>query len=107
MDSGFFDQKIFKLCEKLNVGHVYGGKLYKDIKSSAQCSEDKYWRNFESSGKKDIWPYIEFGSKRGNLKKFRRASYWRLLSGGNQLYLPGYRPDTVIITNLGQGQPTN
>jgi hypothetical protein len=33
MDSWFFDQKIFKLCEKLDVGYVCGGKIYKDIKS--------------------------------------------------------------------------
>lgn len=105
MDSGFFDQKIFKLCEKLNVGYVCGGKMYKDIKCFVQSSDDKCWHNFESSGKKDIWQYIEFGSKRGNWKKFRRAFYCRLLNNGNQLYLPGCRPDTVIITNLGQGQP--
>jgi hypothetical protein len=68
MDSGFFDQKIFRLCEKLYVGYVCGGKIYKDIKSFAQGSEDRCWHNFESAGKKDIWQYIEFGSKRGNWK---------------------------------------
>jgi hypothetical protein len=31
MDSGFFDQKIFMLCETLQVGYVCGGKMYKDI----------------------------------------------------------------------------
>jgi hypothetical protein len=105
MDSGFFDQKIFRLCENLNVGYVCGGKLYKDIKSFAQYHDDTYWHNFESTGKKDIWQYIEFGSRRGNWKKFRRAFYCRLLNDGRQLYLPGCRPDTVIITNIGQGQP--
>ena len=104
MDSGFFDQKIFKLCEKLNVGYVCGGKIYKDIKFFVQGSDDTCWHNFESAGKKDIWQYIEFGSRRGNWKKFRRAFYCRLLNDGKQLYLPGSRPDTVIITNLGQGQ---
>jgi hypothetical protein len=54
MDSGVFDQKIFKLCEKLNVGYVCGGKIYKDIKSFIQISDDKCWHNFESSGKEDI-----------------------------------------------------
>ena len=28
MDSGFFDQKIFNLCEALHVGYVCGGKMY-------------------------------------------------------------------------------
>ncbi|PIE67821.1 MAG: hypothetical protein CSA23_02145, partial [Deltaproteobacteria bacterium] len=48
MDSGFFDQKIFELCETLHVGYVCSGKMYKD--------------------------------------------------------LPGFRPDTIIVTNIGQGQ---
>jgi hypothetical protein len=105
MDSGFFDQKIFRLCEKLDVGYLCGGKIYKDIKSFVQGSDDTCWHNFESAGKKNIWQYLEFGSRRGNWKKFRRAFYCRLLNDGKQLYLPGCRPDTVIITNLGQGQP--
>ena len=31
MDSGFFDQKIFNLCEALHVGYVCGGKMYENI----------------------------------------------------------------------------
>jgi hypothetical protein len=101
LDSGFFDQKIFEVCEELHVGYICGGKFYKDIielGNSATC-----WQNFASSKKKDIWEYTEFGSKRGSWKKFRRALYCRLLNKDKQLYLPGTRPDTVIITNLGLG----
>jgi hypothetical protein len=105
MDSGFFDQKIFGLCEKLNIGYICGGKLYKDVKAMVEASADRNWSRFENSGKKDIWEYMEFGSRRGNWKKFRRAFYCRLINNGPQLVLPGCRPDTVIITNLGQGQP--
>jgi len=105
MDSGFFDQKIFDLCEKLDIGYICGGKLYKDIKAMVEASADRSWRRFENSRKEDIWEYMEFGSKRGNWKKFRRAFYCRLINNGQQLILPGCRPDTVIITNLGQGQP--
>jgi hypothetical protein len=103
MDSGFFDQKIFKLCEKLRVGYVCGGKLYKDIKALAGTSKDDAWTQY-CSGKKDYWQYMEFGSKRGSWDRFRRAIYCRLINNGDQLYLPGCRPDTVIITNIGQGQ---
>jgi hypothetical protein len=39
MESGFFDQKIFKACEKLKIGYVCGGKVYKDIKALAALSE--------------------------------------------------------------------
>jgi hypothetical protein len=104
MDSGFFDQKIFQLCESLEIGYVCGGKMYKDIKEMAGRADNSHWSRFCSS-KKDAWEYIEFGSKRGNWKRFRRAIYCRLINNGNQLYLPGCRPDTLIVTNLGQGQP--
>jgi hypothetical protein len=103
MDSGFFDQKIFKICEELNIGYVCGGKLYKDIKELALRSNHKNWARY-CSGKKDYWEYIEFGSRRGNWRQFRRTIYCRLINDGDQLYLPGSRPDTVIITNIGQGQ---
>jgi hypothetical protein len=103
IDSGFFDQKIFSLCESLDIGYVCGGKMYNDIKQLASRTENHLWCDF-SSHKKDTWQYIEFGTKRGNWKKFRRAFYCRLINQGAQLYLPGCRPDTVIVTNIGQGQ---
>jgi hypothetical protein len=103
MDSGFFDQKIFKLCEELKIGYVCGGKMYKDIKAVACEAANKMWNRY-CSGKNNCWEYIEFGTKRGNWNRFRRAIYCRLVNNGDQLYLPGCRPDTVIITNIGQGQ---
>jgi hypothetical protein len=104
MDSGFFDQKIFKLCEKLKIGYVCGGKLYQDIKALAKGVSDEKWTRY-CSGKKDYWEYIEFGSQRKTWDRFRRAIYCRLVNNGGQLYLPGCRPGTIIITNIGQGQP--
>jgi len=103
MDSGFFDQKIFAICEKLGVGYICGGKMYKDIKQVAEKTDNKSWRSFHSPEKKDRWDFIEFGSKRKTWKKFRRAIYCRLANIGKQLQLPEMRPDTVIITNLGMG----
>jgi len=104
MDSGFFDQKIFNLCEALHVGYVCGGKMYKDIKQMAATWDDSQWKRFES-GKKEAWQYAEFGCRQGNWKTFRRAIFCRLMHNDrNQLYLPGFRPDTIIITNIGQGQ---
>jgi hypothetical protein len=104
MDSGFFDQKIFKLCEKLQIGYICGGKMYGDIKKMAASWEPTGWKRFESK-KKDAWQYVEFGCRRGNWDRFRRAIFCRLTHDGRQqLYLPGFRPDTVIVTNIGQGQ---
>ncbi|MCP4628050.1 MAG: IS1380 family transposase [bacterium] len=103
MDSGFFDQKIFKVCEKLKIGYVCGGKLYKDVKAVAIGSADETWTRY-CSGRKDYWEYIEFGSKRKTWDRFRRSIYCRLINNKDQFYLPGCRPDTVIFTNIGQGQ---
>ena len=106
MDSGFFDQKIFEVCEELGVGYVCGGKMYKDVKemAMAMAMDEKNYRRLESGdGNKEIWEYAEFGTRRGNWKKFRRAFYCRLINEGGQYLLPCSRPDTVIVTNLGQG----
>ena len=103
MDSGFFDQKIFTLCETLHIGYVGGGRMYKDIRQVAEGGGATGWSRFESA-RKAAWQYVEFGCRRGTWKRFRRAFYCRLLHEGDQLYLPGLRPDTVIVTNLGQGQ---
>jgi hypothetical protein len=104
MDSGFFDQKIFNLCEALHVGYVCGGKMYENIKQVAANWDDNQWKRFEST-KKESWQYAEFGCRQGNWKRFRRAIYCRLMhDDGNQYFLPGCRPDTIIVTNIGQGQ---
>jgi hypothetical protein len=104
MDSGFFDQKIFAICEMLHIGYVCGGKMYKDIKKMAANWDETQWQRFES-GKKKSWQYAEFGCRQGNWKQFRRAIICRLMhDDSKQLYLPGFRPDTIIVTNIGQGQ---
>ncbi len=101
IDSGFFDQKIFKVCEELGVGYICGGKMYKDVVEFAEGTTD--WNCFSTPGKEDTWKYAEFGSKRDSWNMFRRALYCRLINDGPQLRLPGTRPDTIIITNLGLG----
>ncbi len=103
MDSGFFDQKIFNLCEALQVSYLCGGKMYENIKQVAANWDEDRWERFAST-KKQSWQYAEFACRQGNWKRFRRAIYCRLMHDDhNQLYLPGCRPDTVIITNIGQG----
>jgi len=88
----------------LHVGYVCGGKMYQDIKQMADSWDKKKWQRFES-GKEKAWQYIEFGCRQGNWKMFRRAIFCRLVhDDSKQLYLPGFRPDTIIITNIGQGQ---
>jgi len=104
MDSGFFDQKIFRICEKLGVGYICGGKTYKDIKELVGAVPAAHWTPFSSKDGKEIWEYFEFGDQRGTWDTCRRALYCRLKQNGTQLYIPGFRPDTVIYTNIGMGQ---
>jgi hypothetical protein len=104
MDSGFFDQKLFMLCESLNVGYICGGKLYDDITLIAQQTPEDNWQRLCSKGEKELWEYFEFGQKRGNWESFRRSFYCRLMNKGKQLCLAPFRKATVMVTNLGQGQ---
>ncbi len=100
-DSGFFDQKIFALCEMLYIGYFCGGKRYKDIKQLAANWYETQRQWFES-GKQKAWQYAEFGCRQNSWKQFRRAIFCRLMhADSKQLYLPGFRPETIIVTNIG------
>ncbi len=101
MDSGFYDQKLFEICEALHIGYICGGKLYKNVKELAK--ESTTWSNFKSSDKKEIWEYTEFMCKQKEWKLARRTIYSRLIQHDRQLVAPGLGTDSVIITNLGMG----
>ena len=101
MDSGFYDQKLFEICEALHIGYICGGKLYKNVKELAK--ESTTWSNFNSSDKKEIWEYTEFMCKQKEWKLARRTIYSRLIQHDRQLVAPGLGTDSVIITNLGMG----
>ncbi len=78
IDSGFFDQKIFNLCEELRIGYICGGKKYKHIVDVGENSKYgilliliviKIFGNIQSSA-----------VKCNNWNKFRRTIYCRLLN---------------------------
>jgi len=102
MDSGFFDQKIFTLCEKLHVGYICGGKQYKDIKEYISGFETSEWTRYTPRETDEYWEYIEFKDRRESWKTERRSLYCRHRheASGQQL-LEFARRDTVIYTNLG------
>jgi hypothetical protein len=101
MDSGFFDQKLFKVFEELQIGYICGGKLYDDVKNYASQSDERYWGRYEHSDQ--IWRFIELGDRRGNWKQFRRAIFCSPLCEDRQYVFEFQRPDTIIYTNLGMG----
>lgn len=100
-DAGFFDQKIFALCEKLGIGYVCGGKLYGDIKEFVKGFPDAAFRRYDNGHQE--WDFVEFGDRRGSWKRFRRAILCSPYYQDRQRLLQFARPDTIIYTNLGLG----
>ncbi len=101
IDSGFFDQKLFRLSESLQIGYICGGKLYDDIGAFVSNCEKSFWGRYENENQ--LWDYVEFGDRRGNWEMFRRAIFCRPVYEDKQMIFKFARPDTVLYTNLGMG----
>jgi hypothetical protein len=102
MDSGFFDQKLFEVCEHLKIGYICAGKLYEPVKNYAQSAQPGQWGRCEQG--RQVWQYLDFGSRCESWKRFRRAIFCRPLYEDAQMLLSFARPDTVLYTNLGMGK---
>lgn len=100
-DVGFFDQKVFGLCEELGVGYVTSGYLYEEIKMAAHRSVPAAWRRYENADQ--IWDILELGDRRSSWDRFRRVLYTRPHLEGEQRLFRFRRPETTIYTNLGLG----
>jgi len=101
LDSGFFDQKLFKVFESLQIGYICGGKLYNDIGTFVSNCDESLWGRYENENQ--IWDYVEFGDCRGTWKKFRRCIFCRPVYEDKQTLFKFARPDTMIYSNLGMG----
>lgn len=102
MDSGFFDQAVFRTLEDLQVGYVVTGKLYADIKNAVQAVPPAAWHAYHTP--KQVWDYVELQDRRGNWQQARRALFCRPRQDGVQLLLQFARPETILYTNLGVGE---
>ena len=102
LDSGFFDQKLFKVFESLQIGYVCGGKLYDDIGVIVSNCDTSVWGRYENENQ--VWEYVEFGDRRGSWKMFRRCVFCRPVYADKQMLFKFARPDTVIYTNIGMGR---
>ena len=101
LDSGFFDQKLFKVFESLEIGYICGGKLYDDIGAFVSNCDESVWGRYEN--KNHVWDYLDFGDRRGSWKMFRRAIFSRPVYEEQQMLFKFARPETVLYTNLGMG----
>jgi len=99
LDSGFFDEKILRECDKLGIGFICTGKMYRGVKEYVGVQSESQWKIY-SSGNQE-WEYLEFGYRCESWKKFYRAIYTRLSNEGEQRLLDFARPDNVILTNIG------
>jgi len=98
LDSGFFDEKILRALDKLNVGFLCSGKLYQGVKDfMAACKGP--WQIYDNGHQR--WDYKEFGYRCQSWPCFFRALYTRLTHDGPQYLFDFARPDNVIVTNLG------
>lgn len=107
LDSGFSDQKLFATAETLGVGYICGGRFVDDIKTLVKNTPESAYQHHFGKTEEDVWEYQEFGDRRGNWKRFRRAIFWRPLLEEKQFLLPGSRPGTLVYTNLGMGGPVD
>lgn len=102
MDSGFFDQKLFKEFERLEIGYIVAGKFYDDMKTFLSGFLPTEFTKYDNGN--EYWDYVEFGDRRGCWDKFRRVVYCKYVQDRNgQKCLEFARPDSVIYTNLGMG----
>ena len=101
IDSGFFDQDLFRVFESLGVGYICAGRVYEDITSYVGKIHRSFWDRYENEDQ--AWDYVEFGDRRGSWDQFRRAIFCRAVYEDSQMLLPFARPDRVLYTNLGMG----
>lgn len=102
-DSGFLDEKNLHYFNKnLGILFICFGKLYDSLKDYI-CNIPA--RDFSGySNNRQIWHYIEFGSKLKSWEKigFLRTIFTTQLSDENgQMLLEIARPDSVLYTNIG------
>ena len=102
LDSGFFDQKLFRVFEELGVGYICCGKLYEDLTAYVASLLPGAWSRYQKS--ESVWDFVEFGDRRKSWNMFRRAIFCRPLCEDRQYLLEFSRPDTVLYTNLGRGE---
>jgi hypothetical protein len=77
-DSGFFDQKAFKVFEEtLKINYVVTGKFYDDLWDTIKKIPKKSFNRYEGNG---YWKYVELGWQYASWDKMRRAVFTSLVA---------------------------
>ena len=48
-DAGFFDEELIKVCERLSIGFIIGGKLYDDIKEYVETMPEEVFFEYKKA----------------------------------------------------------
>ncbi len=100
-DSGFMSDKNFTRFEKeLKVHYICTGKFYDYITEYIRLNDKNSFASYKNG--KNLWKWIEIGSKLKSWKTFRRTIYTTLTTEKDgQLVMDFGKPDNIIYTNLG------
>ena len=99
-DTGFYDQDLFELCDRLNIAYIVGGKIYRNIAKYIAEIPHEQFQHYQKD--RNLWKYCEFGDRRGSWSSFRRAIYTKPITDDQgQTTFDFARPETIIYTNLG------
>jgi hypothetical protein len=99
IDSGFYDERLFRILDELSVGFVASGKMYEGVKAQADAASPEAWGEYNNG--RQLWKYHEFGYRGNSWKRFWRAIYTRPVYEDGQGLLEFARPESVILTNIG------
>lgn len=103
LDSGFFDEKLFRAFEHLGIGYICNGKLYGDLSAYEQeIDQAGLWEMYRKG--KETWTYFDFEDKRDSWSQYRRALICRHQPDSSQALFDPCRPVSMLYTNLGMGE---
>jgi len=98
-DSGFFDEKILRLCDKLGVACIMTGKMYDTIKDHVKKENNSQdWQVYNNGHQS--WEFLEFDWGCDSWEGYYRTIYTRPIYEGGQRLLEFARPDNVVISNI-------
>lgn len=103
LDAGFFDEKLFTLCDQLGVIFLATGKMLDAAKEKVAAIPEKEWKQYGQG--QQVWSYAAFSYQCDSWKKAYHALYTRPQFDGDQRILDFARPDNIILTNLAKGEP--
>lgn len=100
VDSGFFDEANFALCDELGIGFIATGKVFEAIKEQVAAIPGGEWKDYDNGRQRWSYARFEYRCKVWDKDRSYRALYTRPQYEEGQQLLEFARPDNIIVTNL-------